>query len=67
MYAISNDELERIPKLLDEPFTCHRCGEPHPIIDSEPPGSLQAVRCGEKTLLVGINWRKLPPPPKEKK
>lgn len=61
MFAIGNQELDALPP-LDTTTTCHRCGETHPVIDSDPPGRLQTVRCGDGTFLIGINWRKLPPP-----
>lgn len=60
MFAIGKAELDAAPP-LDTTVTCYRCGETHPVIDSDPPGLLQAVRCGESTLLVGVNWKKVGP------
>ncbi len=62
MFTVGNDELEQAPTLRDEPFPCYRCGDLHPIIDSQPPGVLQAVRCGDGMFLVGIKWRRITPP-----
>lgn len=62
IFVIGNEDLRQAPALLNEPFTCYRCGELHPIIDSDPSGAIQAVRCGEGLFMVGLNWRKLPPP-----
>jgi hypothetical protein len=61
MIAFGNEELDAAPA-LGAKYRCHRCGELHDVIDSNPPGMLQAVRCGTDSLLVGIKWRTLPLP-----
>lgn len=61
MIAIGNDELDAaLP--LGKTYRCHRCDETHDVIDSDPPGMLQAVRCGGASYLVGVKWKAIPPP-----
>ena len=61
MIAIGNEVLEAAPT-LGKTYRCHRCQQEHTVIDSTPPGMLQAVRCGTDLVLVGIKWKALPPP-----
>ncbi len=58
--AIGNDELGEPLAIPGQLTPCPRgCGRRHRIIDSKPPGVLQAVRCGRKSYLVGIKGRML--------
>lgn len=61
MFAISNEELKNALS-LDKTYACPRCDRMHEVMDSDPPGLLQTVRCGKSTYLVGIKWMALPPP-----
>jgi hypothetical protein len=48
------------PEPLPKTIVCAYCGDGHDVIDSVPSG-VQAVRCGGKTYIVGINWRVMHP------
>jgi hypothetical protein len=58
--GVGNDELEELPELLaGQLIVCKRCGKKHRVIDGEPAGIIQGVRCGSKLFVVGIKGRLL--------
>lgn len=56
MLAVGNDELGRT---IEEQETCPNCGEKHKV---EATSILHFVRCDQKTFLIGVKGRLLPPP-----
>jgi hypothetical protein len=59
-FAVSNDELEKLPVLsAGQLIDCDRCGKQHKVRDGDPPGVLQAIRCNGQTYLVGIKGRRI--------
>lgn len=59
MLAVGNDELGAP---VGATAQCPACGEQHDVIDSDPPGVVQGIRCGERTYMVGLQGRLLPKP-----
>ncbi len=53
MVAFSNAEIEAAP-MLGATHKCRRCGGMHAVEDVDP---LQFIKCGETSMLVGIEWR----------
>jgi hypothetical protein len=49
-----------VPEPLQRTIVCAYCKETHEVIDSMP-SMIQAVRCGEETYIVGMNWRVMHP------
>jgi hypothetical protein len=60
MMSVGNDELGA--ELNGKYENCVRCGKTHDVIEGDPPGMIQAVRCGNALYLVGIKGRRLPDP-----
>lgn len=54
--AIDSDQLGE--KLGDQ-APCPKCGKLCDIIDSDPPGELQAVKCCGGLFMVGLDGRKI--------
>lgn len=67
MFAISQDEIDRLPP-LGKTIKCTRCGKRHKVSFAEAIKSdgtrvkddfLAFVKCGKKSYLVGIAGRRL--------
>jgi hypothetical protein len=54
MLAVGNDELLGP---VGETAECPACGEHHSVVESNPAGVIQAIRCGEKVYIVGLSGR----------
>jgi hypothetical protein len=53
--SFSNDELSKMPELPVE-VRCSRCRETHTVESRGKATTLQTVKCGKDSYLVGINW-----------
>ncbi len=57
---VADDELGE--ELNGTYENCVRCGKTHKVLEGQPAGIMQYVRCGDALYLVGIKGRRLPDP-----